>query len=237
MTKNIKRGGSGLKVLLVDDDIDIVENNAEYLGKKGYEILMAYDGAAAMAAAREADIIVLDVGLPDTDGFSLAEKLSDITAAPVLFLTARSDESAIERCFQAGSDYMKKPYSIKELSLRIESILARRTDGDYIDIPPFLIYTPAMSLTLAGRAIRLTPTEFSLLIMLVKSRGRTVRYEQLFETVWGSTGFSVSVVAQHVSSLKRKMESESGLRLIKTVRGEGYFFSAQPAASSGDCDA
>ena len=228
-----------MKVLLVDDDMDIVENNADYLAKKGYQILKAYDGAMAMAAARAADIIVLDVGLPDTDGFLLAAELASISTAPILFLTARSDEAAIEQSFQAGSDYMKKPYSIKELSLRIASILARRTDGDYIDIPPFQIHSPTMSLMLADQVIRLTPTEFSLLMALLKNRGKTVRYEQLFETVWGGNGFSVSVVAQHVSSLKRKMESESNLKFIKTIRGEGYSFAVQPmpaALLNGDCD-
>ena len=225
-----------MNILLVDDDTDIVENNTDYLERKGYEILKAYNGTEALVLAREADMIVLDVGLPDTDGFSLAAKLADITPAPVLFLTARSDEQAIEQSFRSGCDYMKKPYSIKELLLRIESILSRKTDA-YINSPPFHVNMLAMSLCADGKAIQLTPTELSLFMLMLKNRGKTVRYEQLFEAVWGGSGFSLSMVAQHICSMKRKIEHETGSRWVRTIRGAGYSLMTQPEKPSGDCNA
>jgi DNA-binding response OmpR family regulator len=215
------------RILVVEDDKSINTLIVKNLELVGHACVSVFDGESALALAQYADIIVLDVGLPDTDGFSLAAELAGITDAPVLFLTARSDEQAIEQSFQAGCDYMKKPYSIKELQLRIESILSRKADNAQMNIPPFFINTSAMSLTINGKAVPLTPTEFSLFMMLIKNRGKTVRYARLYEPIWGNHGFSVSVVAQHISSLNRKLEC-NGIKCIKTMRGEGYCFTEQP---------
>lgn len=228
-----------MKLLLVDDDTDIITNNAEYLSAKGYEILTAMSGSEALLLCCDADLIVLDVGLPDIDGFALAGRLSAKTPAPILFLTARGADEDMERGFSLGYDYMRKPYSVKELSLRIDSILKKQTRNkpSVVELPPLTVDARNLTVTLSGKPVPLTPREFAILITLIETPGVMLTYSQIYERIWGPNGFMTSTVAQHVASLRRKLEECSQLRFIKTHRGIGYSFEYPPESEGDSHDA
>ncbi len=217
-------------VLLVDDDVDILDNNTEYLAGKGYRVLAAGSGNEALALVSQADIVVLDVGLPDIDGFALVPQMMRIKRLPILFLTARSDDWCIENGFALGADYMKKPYSIKELSLRIQSILTRSSSllNGILTLAPLSVNTNTLSVSVHDIPILLTPREFTMLTTLIQARGTVLTYEAIYARIWGGQGFAISIVAQHMSSVRRKLELASRLNFIRTVRGVGYSFLYPP---------
>jgi two-component system OmpR family response regulator len=220
------------KVLVVDDEPSISALLTATLRLVDFQVCAATDGAGALKAAIdfEPDLVVLDVMLPDMDGFEVARRLRvGGRAVPVLFLTARdSVEDRISGLTAGGDDYVTKPFSLEEVVLRIRAILRRcqvdpGTDGAailrYADLE---LDEDAHEVHRSGRRIELSPTEFKLLRYLLTNAGRVVSKAQILDRVWSyDFGGEGRIVESYVYYLRRKIDNP-GPPLIHTVRGVGY---------------
>jgi two-component system, OmpR family, response regulator len=220
------------RILVVDDETSITDLVAMALHLRGAEVEVVHTGAAALTAVHSfrPHLIVLDVMLPDCDGFEVLEQLnSDRRSAqtPVLFLTARDDlDDRLRGLGAGGDDYMTKPFSVEEMLLRIDAVL-RRTQG-VVDEGPVLavgdlhLDEDTHQVWRAGTAIELTPTEFRLLRYLMVNAGQVVSKAQIRERVWESSAEGrVNMVEVYISYLRRKLDA-LGPSMIRTVRGLGY---------------
>jgi two-component system phosphate regulon response regulator PhoB len=234
--------GHGERVLVVDDEPDIVALVAYHLAKSGYRVSTAASGPDALAtAARERPaLIVLDLMLPGISGFDVLEQLRADPATrdiAVLMLTARKDEPDRIRGFSLGADdYLTKPFSPPELVLRVGAILRRVAaappqTGDALQIGPILIDKAAHEVAVDGKPVELTPTEYKLLLILAERRGRVQARGHLYETVWdGAADVQTRTVDMHVQRLRTKLGDARDL--IETVKGFGYRMKAVPPRSA-----
>ncbi len=215
---------------MVEDEEPIRELVATALRFRGYQVVEAGSGGEALGTARSANpsLIVLDVMLPDLDGFALCRKLrAGGNAVPVIFLTARDDPADKRAGFTGGGDdYLTKPFSLEELLLRIEAVL-RRSRGDQpepsrLAVGDLTLDEDAHRVWRGDAEVALSPTEFRLLRYLMLNRDRVVSKHQILEHVW-DYGFAgdPAAVETYVSYLRRKLDDRDA-RLIRTVRGFGY---------------
>ncbi|HVE78115.1 MAG TPA: response regulator transcription factor [Gemmatimonadaceae bacterium] len=221
----------GERILVVDDEPDIVALVAYHLAKVGYRVSTAAGGADALAMARQERpaLVVLDLMLPGMSGYEVLEQLrTGATTAdvPVLMLTARREEQDRIRGLSAGADdYLTKPFSPQELVLRVAAILRRvgaaHAPGDVLRAGPIHIDRAAHVVTVDGAAVELTPTEYKLLLTLAERRGRVQARTHLLETVWeAAPDIQTRTVDMHVQRLRAKLGAAG--ELIETVRGFGY---------------
>ena len=223
----------GRRVLVVDDEASITDLVAMALGLHGAEVEVAHTGADALDAIHSfrPHLVVLDVMLPDLDGFEILGQLNaDRRSAqtPVLFLTARDGlDDRLHGLAAGGDDYMTKPFSVEEMVLRIDAVL-RRTQGVVDERPVVAVGDLQLDedthqVWRAGTPIELTPTEFRLLHYLMLNEGQVVSKSQIRERVWESSAEGrVNMVEVYISYLRRKTEAGGEPRLIHTVRGVGY---------------
>jgi two-component system OmpR family response regulator len=231
------------RILVVDDEPSITDLVAMALDLRGAEVEVAHCGADALAAIHSfrPHLVVLDVMLPDLDGFEILEQLNaDHRSAqtPVLFLTARDDlDDRLRGLAAGGDDYMTKPFSVEEMLLRIDAVL-RRTQG-VVDEGPVLsvgdvqLDEDSHQVWRGGTPIELTPTEFRLLRYLMLNEGQVVSKTQIRERVWESNVEGrVNMVEVYISYLRRKLDA-LGPSMIRTVRGLGYCLrEAEPVRSA-----
>lgn len=230
----------GSRILVVEDETDLAELVAFNLKQAGHIVATAATGATALAEIRRQrpDLVVLDVMLPDITGLEVCRRLrreESTSRLPVLMLTAKGEEVDRVVGFEVGADdYVVKPFSPRELLLRIEAIL-RRTGGPVEDGPqtitvgPLVIDVPGHRVEVVGREINLTALEFRLLLDLAKRRGRVQSRNALLERVWGyAPGIETRTVDTHVKRLREKLGE--GSNLIETVRGVGYRMRADVTA-------
>ncbi len=222
----------GDRILVVDDEADIVGLVTYHLAKAGYRVSTAGNGADALAAARHERpaLIVLDVMLPGLSGYDVLEQLrgSDATKdVAVLMLTARREESdRIGGLSRGADDYLTKPFSPQELVLRVAAILRRLNapaggSAGIVAAGPLEIHRAEHRVTVDGRAVELTPTEYKLLVLLAERRGRVQDRAQLLETVWDAApDIQTRTVDMHVQRLRAKLGPAG--EMIETVRGFGY---------------
>jgi two-component system phosphate regulon response regulator PhoB len=222
----------GDRILVVDDEADIVALVAYHLAKAGYRVSTASNGADALAAARQERpaLVVLDVMLPGLSGYDVLEQLrgSDETKdVAVLLLTARREESdRIGGLARGADDYLTKPFSPQELVLRVAAILRRLNapaagSADVFAAGPLEIHRGEHRVTVDGREVELTPTEYKLLVLLAERRGRVQDRAQLLETVWDAApDIQTRTVDMHVQRLRAKLGPAG--EMIETVRGFGY---------------
>ena len=220
------------RVLVVDDEHDIVALVAYHLAKAGYRVSTASSGPDALTAARQERpaLIVLDLMLPGSSGYEVLEQLRAQPATremAVLMLTARREEADRIRGLSLGADdYLTKPFSPQELVLRVGAILRRLSAGgagpaDILSIGSITIDREEHRVSVDGRLIDLTPTEYKLLLILAERRGRVQSRAHLLETVWeAAPDIQTRTVDMHVQRLRTKL-GEAG-DLIETVRGFGY---------------
>jgi two-component system, OmpR family, phosphate regulon response regulator PhoB len=223
---------TGERVLVVDDEADIVALVAYHLVKAGYRVSTASSGPDALVAARQERpaLIVLDLMLPGASGYEVLEQLRAQPATrdmAVLMLTARREEQDRIRGLSLGADdYLTKPFSPQELVLRVGAILRRLSAGgagpaDILTIGSITIDREEHRVSADGRPIDLTPTEYKLLLILAERRGRVQSRAHLLETVWeAAPDIQTRTVDMHVQRLRTKL-GEAG-DLIETVRGFGY---------------
>ena len=220
------------RILVVEDEMAIARLVRDYLEHAGFEVTMTGDGDAALASARgtHPDLVILDLGLPGRDGLDVARELRQTSTVPIVMLTARGDESDRIVGLELGADdYVVKPFSPKELVARVRAVL-RRTDTARTVGPEVLhagdleVDLPRMRVTVAGRAVELTPTEFQLLATLAREPGRVFTRGQLLDVVHGVAIESYErAIDAHVKNLRRKIEPAPGApRYLLTVHGVGY---------------
>jgi DNA-binding response OmpR family regulator len=221
------------EVLVVDDDQTVREVVVSYLKAAGHDVTEAADGAAALEAirARSADLVVLDLMMPGVDGIEVCRRLRhDGNDVPVIMLTALGSEQERVVGLEIGADdYVTKPFSPRELVLRVDSILRRTASDPAADIPDVLtdgdlvVDATRHSVTLDGRALSLTVREFDLLRYLVAHPGEALSRDDLLREVWGWTIGDQSTVTVHVRRLREKVEPDptNPTRLV-TVWGVGY---------------
>jgi len=221
------------RVLIVDDEPNIRDLLATSLRFAGYEIQTAANGAQAVAAVTESepDIILLDVMLPDMNGFSVTKKLrSSGIQAPILFLTARDDvEDKITGLTVGGDDYLTKPFSLDEVVARIQAILRRTKTVDaesaVIDAGAVVINQDAHEVLIEGKLVDLSPTEYKLLRFLVMNPDRVLTKAQILDHVWEyDFNGDMGIVESYVSYLRKKLDPISSRPLIQTKRGVGYIY-------------
>jgi DNA-binding response OmpR family regulator len=228
-------------VLIVDDETDVVDLLRYKLHGAGYEVLVGANGLEALALAknRRPDLIVLDLMLPEMNGEEVCRRLKiepDTSAIPVLMLTAKAQPAERVAGLEIGADdYITKPFSPRELVLRVNAVL-RRVQGaarrnDRVEIGDFCIDRASFEITLNGQKLDLTTTEFKLLNLLLERRGRTQSRETLLYDVWGYTSaMDTRTVDTHIRRLRDKLGEEAGR--IETIRGEGYRFLALATAAA-----
>ena len=225
---------TGQSVLVVDDEHSIVDAVSTALGYEGFAVTTAMNGRAALAAVQEGqfDLILLDVMMPDLDGFEVAGRLrADGITTPVLFLTARTGLDDKATAFGLGADdYVTKPFSLAEIVMRVRAILRRSAGaasasprGDHeLRFADVVMDTDAHLVWRAGEVIPLTATEFRLLRLFLLNPGRVLAKSQILDHVWhyDFDGDS-NVLETYISYLRRKL-NEHGTPLIQTVRLVGY---------------
>jgi two-component system OmpR family response regulator len=225
------------RILVVDDEESITDLVTMALRMRGVAVEVAHTGSDALRAVQSfrPHLVVLDVMLPDFDGFEVLERMADRRSAdvPVLFLTARGDlDDRLRGLDLGGDDYMTKPFSIEEMLLRINAIL-RRSDG-YEEVGPHVtvgdveLDEETHQVWRGTEPVKLTPTEFRLLHYLMVNAGQVVSKSQIRDQVWDySFDGKVNMVEVYVSYLRKKLDIH-GPPLIRTVRGIGYCMRAAP---------
>jgi two-component system OmpR family response regulator len=229
------------RVLVVDDEAPITELLSTALRYMGYEVLTARTGMAALEAASKAppDVVVLDVMLPDIDGFEVCRRLrADGDFVPVIFLTARdAEEDRVTGFIRGGDDYVTKPFSLEELTLRISALLRRTrataggavgaADTQRLKYRDLEMDEDRHQVWRAGAEIRLSPTEFRLLRYLLLNAERVLSKQQILDHVWQyDFNGDDNVVETYISYLRRKLDSGPE-KLVRTVRGFGYTLRAE----------
>src|SRR5438309_2672709 len=225
-----------IKILLVEDDAEMLDLTAYVLRRERFVVVEASDGAMALRRwkADRPELAVLDLGLAGLDEFEVLRRMrEDDETTPVLVLTARSQAQDILRCFNLGTDdCLPKPFEFRELTARLRAILRRVRGKDQTDSEPRVeidglsLDPEAYEVTWRDSWIRLTPTEFRILYLLATNAGRVVPASRLFTYVWGSEGGDANALRSHISHLRRKLEEIGGdvPGEITSVPAVGYIF-------------
>ncbi|MBI3925107.1 MAG: response regulator transcription factor [Armatimonadetes bacterium] len=217
-------------ILVVDDEEAIVEILEMNLRREGFQVLTAYRGEDAVERVRQSDpdLVLLDVGLPDMDGFQVCRKMRAFSNVPVIMVTARGDDVDKIVGLEGGADdYVVKPFNPKELVARVNAIL-RRTDGgrststklSYRELEIDLL---RRRVTVGGQQIELTPKEHDLLTFLVSRQGDVLPREEILREVWGSEHLDARSVDVHIRYLREKL-GKNASKYVRTVWGKGYRF-------------
>ncbi|MEV5001082.1 response regulator transcription factor [Nocardioides sp. LML1-1-1.1] len=212
-----------MRILLVEDDPGVAEALTQALRRNGYQVCRAATAAAALDAHADAELLLLDMGLPDRDGLWVCQEVRKVSAVPIVALTARRAERAVVAALRAGvDDYVTKPYSLDVLLARVEAVLRRATPAA---TPPAAdlgveLLAESREVRTADGVVALTAKEFELLRALVRTPGRPVSRAALMEEVWDTTWVGASrTLDVHVAGLRGKL---GAALVIETVRGIGY---------------
>ncbi len=221
------------RVLVCDDEQQILRALRVILRDAGFEALPAGDVSQALdvAAVHRPDAAIIDLLLPDGDGIELCRRLREWSEIPVIVLSAIGDEDAKVRALAAGADdYVTKPFGPRELIARLRANLRRTApdpDEAVISADGLVVDLARRTVARDGEPIHLTPTEFDLLRLLARNRGRLMTHRDLLVSVWGpGYGDDTQVLRAHVANLRRKIEPADGPRYIRTDPGVGYRFAA-----------
>ena len=227
------------KILLVDDDTDILEINRAFLESEGYEVVTATTIAQTMEKVQlhNFDCIVLDVMLPDGSAFELPPKIAVYSSAPIIFLTAREQAEDKITGFQSGADdYITKPYSLPELALRINAHIRRnmKSEGFLMEFPPLKINIKTREVTLKDSPVHLTNREFDILRLLAETPNVIVPFSRIYSHVWSDVSpCDNHLVMVNISYLRKKMEKIAPeITFVKTEWGIGYSFAYPPVKNS-----
>jgi DNA-binding response OmpR family regulator len=218
-----------VQLLLVEDDDSIAEPLVAGLRREGFDVTRAATGGEALAAD-PGDLVLLDLRLPDVDGFTVCRELRARSGVPIIVVSARGEEIVRVVGLELGADdYVVKPFGLRELVARIRAVSRRSgarpgEDADVVAAGPVRIDVRAHRVTVEGAEVHLTGKEFDLLTVLARDAGAVVGRERLLREVWNTTWYGSSkTVDVHVASLRRKLGDPS---LIETVRGVGLRFAA-----------
>ena len=221
------------KILVVDDERNIVELVRLYMEKEGFETVCAYTGDAALSKFREEtpDLIILDLMLPETDGWQVCREIRKTSQVPIIMLTAKSDTFDKVLGLELGADdYMTKPFEAKELLARVKAVLRRsegqnKPSGGEVSFDKLSVNIDNYELYIDGEQVEAPPKEIELLHFLASNPNRVYTREQLLEEVWGFDYFGDSrTVDVHIKRLREKLEGTEADWQLKTVWGVGYKF-------------
>lgn len=221
------------KILIADDDRNIIELLRLYIEKEGYSTIIAYDGKQAVEAFKNEnpDLVVLDVMMPEMDGWQVCKEIRKTSETPIIMLTAKGETFDKVLGLELGADdYMVKPFETKELIARIKAVLRRydskeKASSDEIAYENISVNLVNYELKLNGEIIEIPPKELELLHFLASNPNRVFTREQLLEEVWGFDYFGDSrTVDVHIKRLREKIENVEGNWNLKTVWGVGYKF-------------
>lgn len=218
------------QILLVEDDKTIALGLSYSLEKEGYGVKGCHDAASALREiqGRRFDLVILDVSLPDGNGYDLCRAVKAGSDTPVIFLTVYNEESNVVRGLDMGADdYVAKPFRLRELLSRVKAVLRRAGGGDKdeIGIGGLIIQTKQARVTKAGAEVSLTALEYRLLLTLAANRGQLLTRSQLLEDIWDIGGDFVNdnTLTVYIKRLREKIEDDpQNPALIRTVRGLGY---------------
>jgi two-component system KDP operon response regulator KdpE len=221
-------------VLIVEDEPQIARALAINLKARGWQVVVAADGRGALeaAAVRRPDVVILDLGLPDIDGVEVIEGLRGWTRVPIIVLSARQDSADKVDALDAGADdYVTKPFGMDELLARLRAAVRRAMPTDGVAEPVvtagrLVVDLARKKVTRDGADVRLTPTEWHLLEVLVRNQGRLVSQKQLLQEVWGPAyGTETNYLRVYTAQLRRKLEDDPARpRHLITEPGMGYRF-------------
>ena len=223
------------RILVVDDEINIIKFLRANLEEKGYEVLTAMDGAAALQVFEKEvpDLVLLDIMMPKVDGFEVCRRLREWTHTPIIMLSARADEGDKVKCLDTGADdYITKPFGAAEMLARVNATLRRseissaKPAGASFVCGDITVNFASRLVTVAGNEIKLTPTEFNLLQEFVLNAGKVLTYQFLLNKVWGPE-YRDETEYLHVFARRLRMKLEHNPaepKLITTVPGVGYQF-------------
>ncbi len=226
---------SKTRILVVDDELSIIKFLRANLEARGYEVLAAMDGAEALQTFEMElpDLVILDIMMPKTDGFEVCRRLREWTQTPIIMLSARGDESDKVKCLDLGADdYITKPFGASELIARVRAVLRRTEAAATMPSQPSFtggdlqINFAQRRVTIAGKEVKLTPTEYSLLQEFVLNAGKVLTHTHLLNKVWGSEyREDTQYLHVFVRRLRAKLKPDpTNPRYIITVPGVGYQF-------------
>ena len=224
------------KILVCDDDKEIVEAIEIYLTQEGYEVVKAYDGQEALKVLKETpiDLLVIDVMMPRLDGIRATLKIREENNIPIIILSAKSEDADKILGLNVGADdYVTKPFNPLELVARVKSQLRRYTSlGSTVKNENEAIYTTGglainddlKEVTVDGETVKLTPIEYNILLLLVKNQGKVFSIEQIYESIWNEDAIGAdNTVAVHIRHIREKIEiNPKEPRYLKVVWGVGY---------------
>lgn len=229
-----QRSEQNVCILVVDDEQDIRRIIRILLESSGYQVAEAPNGLAAVEYIRQqpnVDLVLMDIMMPGLNGIEASRAIRERCSAPILFLTAKTQERDKLEAYQAGGDdYLAKPFSHAELMMKVESLLRRyrvykgKTSGQLLRAD-VMLDEPGRRVLRGGRPVELTETEFEILCFLAARRGSVVSVEQIYEGVWHEKYMpsSTNTVMVHIVNLRKKLEeAPANPRLIRTVWGKGY---------------
>lgn len=231
-----------IKILLVEDDPDILDLTAYVLRRERFVVVEASDGAQALRRWKtdRPDLVIMDLGLPGMDGFEVLRRIREEDQTPVLVITGRKDAHDILRCFNLGTDdFVPKPFEHRELIARARAILRRVQAGGAeatepsVQLDGLTLDPVTYEVTWRDESVRLTPTEFRILYLLVTNAGHVVPASRLYTYVWGSEGADANALRSHISHLRRKLEASGATPgTITSIPAVGYIFrrTAEPEA-------
>lgn len=225
-------------ILVVDDDKEIVNAISIYLSKEGYQILKAYNGREALKVVKENEIhlILLDIMMPELDGLSVANMIRATKSIPIIMLSAKSEDyDKIEGLNQGADDYITKPFNPLELIARVNSQIRRytslgsiaeqekRTNNIYHS-GGLVINDDTKEITVDGKEVKLTPTEYNILKFLTKNKGIVYSIEQIYENVWEDEAYGAeNIIAVHIRHIREKIEiNPRDPKYLKVIWGIGY---------------
>jgi DNA-binding response OmpR family regulator len=219
-----------MRILVIEDDAAASSLIAEMLRRADMEVIVAGDGREGLRRFydRNPNLVIIDIRIPELDGWQVLERVRELSDVPVLILTVSDAELDKVRALRQGADdYLTKPFGRAELIARIEALLRRSGRSE---APPEVLADELVEIDLPGRRaailgneVALTPTEFRLLVALARHRDQVLSREQLVAAVWGHEGArSVEQVKLYVSYLRRRLRAAAGVDPIETVRGFGY---------------
>ena len=222
------------KILVVDDDPNVCSLLKMYFENEGYDVKVAGDGVEGVGYFKmfEPDLVLLDITMPKKDGWQVCREIREISAKPIIFVTAKSDVFDKVLGLELGADdFVVKPFDVKELSARVKAVLrryqnnTRQNDEEVIKFENIEISLQKYELKLCGRSVDIPPKELELLYFLASNYNRVFTRDQLLDKVWGFDYLGDSrTVDVHVKRLREKLEGASDKWVLKTVWGVGYKF-------------
>lgn len=223
------------KILVVDDNPDLREVISIFLGGEGYEVVTACDGEEALALMDSTiDLVILDVMMPGMSGYKVCAAIREKSMAPVLFLTAKTQDSDKSMGFSSGGDdYLSKPFSYNELLARIKALLRRyyvysgksKEESNYVSVLDLLINTEYNEVKKGENEIALTDIEYKILLLLASHKRRIFSVQNIYESIWDEPYYYTAnnTVMVHIRKLRSKIEDDAqNPKYVKTVWGKGY---------------